>query len=47
MLNQVILRKDLFDSSKGLLRLTKGDMEDPEGQVVVEFPLIVSSFRNF
>ena len=39
-MNQVILGKGLFTSIKGHLCLIKGHLDNPEGQVEVEFPLI-------
>ena len=43
-LDQIVLQKVLFTSIKGHLCLTKGHLDNPERQVVVEFPLIGSYF---
>ena len=43
-LNQIVLQKELFASIKGHLYLIKGYLDNPEGQVEVELPLIGSYF---
>ena len=43
-LNQIALLKGLFDSTKGHPCLTKGHLDNPEGQEEVEFPLIEHYF---
>ena len=43
-LNQIVLQKELFASIKGHLYLIKEYLDNPEGQVEVELPLIGSYF---
>ena len=43
-LEDIVLQKGLFASVKGHLCLTKGHLENPEGQVQVESTLIGSFF---
>ena len=43
-LGQIVLQEGLFTSIEGHLYLTKGHLDNPEGQVEVESPLIGSYF---
>ena len=43
-LYQIVLQKGLFASIKEHLRLTEGHLDNTEGQVEVESPLIGSYF---
>ena len=43
-LNQIVLKKELLASAKGHLCLTKEHLDNPEEQVAIEFPLIISYF---
>ena len=44
-LDQIAVQERLFASIKGHLCLRKGHLDNPEGQVDVESPLIGSYFR--
>ena len=46
-LDRIVLQKGLFASMKGHLCLTKGHLDNPEGQAENEFPLIRSYFDKF
>ena len=46
-LDQFFIQKGLFVSIKGRLCLTKGHLDNPEGQVEVESPLIEVIFNKF
>ena len=43
-LDQISLQERLFASVKGHIRLTKGHLDNPEGQVEVESPRIGNYF---